>query len=61
MGKKDLQSFLAAIHNWVEDMEGFYANTQQPQPEHMPWKIFADILMAGKSMNNNKKNFEERV
>ncbi|WP_459348931.1 DUF7660 family protein [Acinetobacter guillouiae] len=21
---------------------------QQPQPEHIPWKIFADILMAGK-------------
>jgi len=32
----------------VEDMEGFYANTQQPQPEYIPWKIFADILMAGK-------------
>ncbi|MBK5647047.1 MAG: hypothetical protein I4N51_08015 [Acinetobacter sp.] len=45
---KDLQSFLAAMHNWMEDMEGFYANTQQPQPEHIPWKIFADILMAGK-------------
>jgi len=40
--------FLTAMHNWVVDMEGFYANTQQPQPEHIPWKIFADILMAGK-------------
>ncbi|WP_252715991.1 DUF7660 family protein [Acinetobacter guillouiae] len=45
---KDLQSFLAAMHNWMEDMDGLYANTQQPQPEHIPWKIFADILMAGK-------------
>ncbi|WP_353159270.1 DUF7660 family protein [Acinetobacter guillouiae] len=45
---KDLQSFLTAMHNWVVDMEGFYANTQQPQPDHIPWKIFADILMAGK-------------
>lgn len=44
----DLQSYLEALSAWVENMEQFYINTKQPIPEHISWKVFADILMAAK-------------
>ena len=45
---KDLSSYLEAIASWIEDMDGYYENTNQPLPKDTNWKVFADILMAAK-------------
>lgn len=45
---KNLEDYLVAIASWTDDMEGYYINTNQPVPENVPWKIFADILIAAK-------------
>lgn len=42
---KSKQDFLTFLDKLKQD---HLENIQQPQPEHIPWKIFADILMAGK-------------
>ncbi|MEQ9770672.1 hypothetical protein ABRQ03_07355 [Pectobacterium jejuense] len=44
----DLSSYLEAIASWIEDMDGYYDNTDQPLPKDTNWKIFADILIAAK-------------
>ncbi|MBN3216989.1 DUF7660 family protein [Pectobacterium polaris] len=45
---KDLSSYLEAVASWIEDMDGYYENTNQPLPKDTNWKIFADILVAAK-------------
>ncbi|MEH2922322.1 hypothetical protein ACFFL1_14895 [Samsonia erythrinae] len=45
---KDLSSYLEAVASWIEDMDGYYENTNQPIPKDTNWKVFADILMAAK-------------
>jgi hypothetical protein len=45
---KDLSSYLEAIASWIEDMDGYYENINQPLPKDTNWKVFADILMAAK-------------
>ncbi|WP_174869015.1 DUF7660 family protein [Pectobacterium polaris] len=45
---KDLSSYLEAVSSWIEDMDGYYENTNQPLPKDTNWKIFADILVAAK-------------
>lgn len=45
---KSLESYLEAIANWVEDMEGYYINNNLPLPEGIDWKVFANILAAAK-------------
>jgi len=45
---KDLSSYLEAIASWIEDMDGYYENTNHPLPNNTNWKVFADILMAAK-------------
>ncbi|AVJ16094.1 hypothetical protein CLM71_02550 [Serratia sp. MYb239] len=45
---KDLSSYLEAIASWIEDMDGYYENTNQPLPKDTNWKVLADILMAAK-------------
>ncbi|HEY6900043.1 MAG TPA: hypothetical protein VI233_05345 [Puia sp.] len=44
----NLHSYLESIADWTEDMEGYYQNTGQSLPSDIPWKIFADILIAAK-------------
>lgn len=44
----NLESYLEAVAGWTEDMEGYYQNINQPLPDNINWKIFADILMAAK-------------
>lgn len=41
-----LEDYLEAMEAWVNDMEGFYLNTDQPVPKQPSWKTFADILYA---------------
>jgi hypothetical protein len=43
-----LDSFLEAMEGWMQDMDGYYLNTNQPLPEQPSWKMIADILMAAK-------------
>ncbi|TPN87380.1 DUF7660 family protein [Aquimarina algicola] len=43
-----IDTFLEGMHGWVDDMEGYYENMGLPIPEHIDWKIFADILYASK-------------
>jgi hypothetical protein len=45
---KSLDAYLGAIQSWTEDMEGYYMNNNIPLPENIPWKVFADILIAAK-------------
>jgi hypothetical protein len=41
-----LEDFLEAMEAWVNDMEGYYLNSNQPVPKQPSWKTFADILYA---------------
>jgi hypothetical protein len=43
-----LGAFLEALASWLEDMDGYYANTGQPTPEPPTWKTFGEILLAAK-------------
>jgi len=45
---KDLSTYLEAIASWIEDMDGYYENTNQPFPKDTNWSVFADILMAAR-------------
>lgn len=45
---KDLSTYLEAMAFWIEDMDGYYENTNQPLPKDINWSMFADILMAAK-------------
>ncbi|MDR1714980.1 MAG: hypothetical protein LBS20_03975 [Prevotella sp.] len=45
---KSLESFLEAMANWIEDMEGYYHNNNLPIPENINWNVFANVLIAAK-------------
>jgi hypothetical protein len=45
---RDLGAYLEAVAAWVEDMDGYYLNQGLPVPEHVNWKVLADILMAAR-------------
>jgi len=43
----ELGDFLNAMAAWVEAMDAYYQNTEQPFDKELPsWKNFADILLA---------------
>ncbi|CAK15129.1 DUF7660 family protein [Pseudomonas entomophila] len=44
----DLVSYLEAMAAWVEDMDGYYENTHQAQPECAALNVVADMLMAAR-------------
>lgn len=46
---KDLYSYLNGMVSWIEDMDGYYENTNQPLPNNVTWKVFSDILMAART------------
>jgi hypothetical protein len=43
-----LDTFLDAMKSWVEDMDNYYINVEQPVPTNVSWKIFSEILTASK-------------
>ncbi len=47
-GNITLEDFLEAMEAWVNDMEGYYLNSNQPVPKQPSWKTIADILYASK-------------
>ncbi|QHW31917.1 hypothetical protein GZH47_14555 [Paenibacillus rhizovicinus] len=42
-----LDKYLEAMQGWIQDMDGYYSDTDQTIPEQT-WKVFADILYAAK-------------
>ena len=44
----DLRSFLGALAAWIDDMEGYYINQNQPVPVRPEWKTFAQMLSAAR-------------
>ena len=44
-----LEDYLEAMEAWVNDMDGYYLNTNQPIPKQPSWKTIADILYAASS------------
>ena len=44
----NLESYLGAMAAWTEDMDGYYQNKNEPIPQNVNWKVFANILMAAK-------------
>ncbi len=43
-----LSSYLTAIKSFTEDCDGYYKNHNIKAEELSKWRIFADILYAGK-------------
>lgn len=43
-----LSEYLEGVASWTEDMEGYYHNNNNPVPESVNWKVFANILIAAK-------------
>jgi hypothetical protein len=43
-----LDAYLAAIAAWVEDLEGYYRNRDEPAPQHPTWKHIGEILLAAR-------------
>jgi hypothetical protein len=42
----DLGSFLDALADWTEDMEGYYRNRGEPVPTCPSWRTLGEMLMA---------------
>lgn len=43
-----LSSYLEAMQSWTEDCDDYYLNNNLPIPKDVNWKVFVDILMAGR-------------
>ena len=41
-----LEDYLEAMEAWVNDLDGYYLNTNQTMPKQPSWKTFAAILYA---------------
>jgi hypothetical protein len=45
----DLPNYLEALGAWVEDMDGYFLNQQQPVPQQPSWQLLGKILLAAKT------------
>jgi hypothetical protein len=43
-----LDTFLAALASWTEDMEGFYVNQGREIPKTPSWKTVGEMLAAAR-------------
>ncbi len=43
-----IEDYLAAISSWIEDMEGYYKNSNQPIPNSENWSFIATLFYVGK-------------
>ena len=43
-----IDMFLDAMAVWTEHIERYYKNCDEEIPKNIPWKIFANILLASK-------------
>jgi len=44
----DMDRFLESMSAWTKNIERYYQNRKEEMPKNIPWKVFADILMASK-------------
>jgi hypothetical protein len=44
----DLAAFLGAMAGFADDIDGYYANRGEDAGKVSPWRMMADILMAGR-------------
>lgn len=43
-----LESFLAALASWTEDMDGYYQNHGREVPQKPTWRTFGEMLAAAR-------------
>ena len=43
-----LETYLAAIGAWLQDMEGYYRNRGETAPQQPTWKHVGEILLAAR-------------
>lgn len=44
----EIEDYLRAIASWVEDMEGYYDNTDSKMPLDINWQFIATLFYVGK-------------
>jgi hypothetical protein len=44
-----LESFLAALASWTEDMDGYYRNHGREAPDVPTWRTFGEMLVAARN------------
>jgi hypothetical protein len=45
---RDVSAYLDAAAAWIEDMDGFFVNRNEPVPESPSWRLIAQVLTAAK-------------
>jgi len=45
---KNLGQYLEAMSAWIQDMDGYFKNTNQPMPTIIDWRVIGQILLAAK-------------
>jgi len=43
-----IEDYLVSIKSWVEDMDGYYDNTNSKPPENIDWEFIALLFYVGK-------------
>ncbi|MBR6599461.1 MAG: hypothetical protein IKK88_04095 [Oscillospiraceae bacterium] len=43
----DVRDYLESLSSWINDMEGYYANTDQKIPQNINWDFIATVLYVG--------------
>ena len=46
--RSTIDSYLESIKSWVEDMDGYYMNTEQEVPKDINWNFIATLFYVGK-------------
>ena len=47
MKNVSIKEYLGSVSSWVEDMEGYYMNTNQEIPENINWDFIATLFYVG--------------
>jgi hypothetical protein len=45
---RELKTFLEAMAAWIQDMDGYYKNRNEPVPVRPDWKVFAEMVAAAR-------------
>jgi hypothetical protein len=43
---RELDTFLFGLASWINNMDGYYANTGMEAPKNINWRFLADTLLA---------------
>lgn len=47
MKNVSIKEYLESVSSWVEDMEGYYKNTNQEIPKNINWDFIATLFYVG--------------